>query len=316
MMNNYHDIMQKTLDQGIDQMNERTGEVCRTLVGEQLHYDLAAGFPCTTTKKFAFKNCRGELLGFFRGYDSAAQFREIGCNVWDANANETPAWLASRHRQGTDDLGRIYGAQWTDWRDRRFVDATERESLLREGFREVMRDEVRGLFGMERSINQLENALLTLLTNPTDRRIIVSGWNIAEFDLMALPPCHVDYRFVAFEDPRVLHVVMTMRSWDQFLGFNIPLTALFLEIMARLAGFTPGTVTVQVANAHLYASHFDAVREQLSRNHFPAPHLVLSDRIRQVTPEEVPGVFADIEPDDIQLEGYQSHEAIKAPMAA
>lgn len=315
-MQSYHDLMAHTLAHGHDQLNKRTGEVCRTVVGEQLVYDMADGFPCVTARKFAFKNCRGELLGFFRGYTSAADFRAIGCNVWDANANQTPAWLANRHRKGVDDNGRIYGAQWTDWRDRRFVDAVEREFLLQEGFKEIMHDSEKGLYGMERSINQLENALRTLLTNPSDRRIIISGWNIAEFDQMSLPPCHVDYRFVAFEDTKELHLVMTMRSWDQMLGFNIPLSAMFLELMARLSGYQARTCTVQVSNAHIYGSHFDGVKEMLSRSQFPAPRLVLSDNIKPVTLEEIPGVFTRIEPDDIQLEGYQSHDAIKVQMAA
>lgn len=316
-MQNYHDLMRETLLHGVDQKNQRTGETCRTLVGVQLAFDMRDGFPAITTKKLAFKACRGELLGFFRGYTSAAQFRALGCKVWDANANKTPAWLANPNRKGEDDLGRIYGAQWADWRSYREVpsgDAEACDRLFEAGFGLVCDDGQTAVF--RKSINQLEDALRMLLTNPSDRRIIVSGWNIAEFDLMALPPCHVDYRFVAFENPKVLHVVVTMRSWDEFLGFNIPMSALFLEIMARLAGFTAGTVTLQVANAHLYSGHFDAVREQLKREHYPAPRLILSDRIKVVSLEEVPGAFARIEPEDIWLEGYRSHDAIKAEMAA
>ena len=137
---------------------------------------------------------------------------------------------------------------------------------------------------------------------------------------MALPPCHMDYRFVAMEDTKALHVVMTIRSWDLFLGapFNIASTALFLEIMARLAGYTPATVTIQATNAHIYyEDHYDQVNEQLSRDHFPAPKLVLSENIRPIADlSEIAGVFTRVEPADISLEGYQSHAAIKAPMTA
>lgn len=314
VMQNYHDLMQRTLAEGKDQVNQRTGEICRTLVGEQLTYKAADGFPCNTARKFAFKNCRGELLGFFRGYTNAADFRAIGCNVWDDNADKTPAWLANRHRKGKGDNGRIYGAQWTDWKDRRFVDAVERAYLLQEGFVDIMQDKAKGLFGMERSINQLESVLRTLLTNPSDRRLIVSGWNIAEFDQMSLPPCHVDYRFAAFDD-NTLSVVCTMRSWDEFLGFNVPLTAMFLEIMARLSGRVADRAVVQVSNAHLYSMHFAAVEEMLSRTQFPAPRLVLSDNIKPVTLDEVEGAFLRIQPEDISLQGYQSHDAIKVEMA-
>lgn len=319
-MENYHQLLQIVLEQGVDQFNTRTGKLCRVLVGHQLQYDMASGFPAITTKKLAFNNMKGELLGFFRGYDNAADFRALGCTVWDQNANETQAWLDNPYRKGQDDLGRIYGKQWTDWSDKRVVDSQiEYERLCAMGFHTVFRDVSSGNILLERKINQLENALRTIITNPSDRRTIVSGWNPAEFDQMALPPCHMDYRFVAFEDTKTLHVVMTIRSWDLFLGapFNIASTSLFLGIMARLAGYTPGTVTIQATNAHLYEDHFEQVREILTRDHFEAPQLVLGDNIKQIENlSEIAGVFTRIEPADISLVGYQSHAAIKAPMAA
>lgn len=319
-MQNYHHLLQAALEQGIDQFNTRTNKLCRVLVGYQLQYNMANGFPAITTKKLAFNNMKGELLGFFRGYDNAADFRALSCTVWDQNANETPAWLNNPNRKGQDDLGRIYGKQWTDFKDRRVV-ATERDrdELLSKGYGQRMCDPSQPAWLMERGINQLENALRTIITNPSDRRTIVSGWNPAEFDQMALPPCHMDYRFVAFEDTKTLHVVMTIRSWDLFLGapFNIASTSLFLAIMARLAGYTPGTVTIQATNAHLYEDHFDQVKEILTREHFEAPWLVLADSIKCIeSPDEIAGVFTRIEPDAISLAGYQSHAAIKASMAA
>jgi len=321
-MKNFHWMLADTLMHGTDQINTRTGKTCRALVGHQLQFNLEDGFPAITTKKLAFKSMVGELLGFFRGYDNAAEFRALGCRIWDQNANETKAWLDNPNRKGTDDLGRIYGCQWTDWRDKRVAACQqEHDALLAQGYAQRLFDPSQGVWLMERRINQLENALRTLLTNPTDRRIIVSAWNPAELDLMALPPCHMDYRFVAFDDPKRLHVVMTIRSWDEFLGgpFNIAETALFLEIMARLSGYQPGTVTIQATNAHLYSDHFEQVHEQLAREHFTPPRLVLSDRIKPLTPDTMDtlrGVFERIEPGDIWLEEYQSHAAIPAPMAA
>ena len=319
-MKNYHNLLQTTLEQGVDQFNTRTKKLCRVLVGYQLQYNMADGFPAITTKKMPFNNMKGELLGFFRGYDNAADFRAIGCTVWDQNANETAAWLNNPHRKGQDDLGRIYGKQWTDWKDRRIVmSEQERDALHASGYTQQLYDPVQSAWFMERGINQLENVLRTIITNPSDRRTIVSGWNPAEFDQMELPPCHMDYRFVAFEDTKTLHVVMTIRSWDLFLGapFNIASTSLFLAIMARLAGYTPGTVTIQATNAHLYEDHFDQVKEILTREHFEAPQLVLSDSIKRIENlDEIAGVFTRIEPDAISLVGYQSHSAIKAPMAA
>ncbi len=324
-MQNYHDFLNLVMTKGEDIAHERTGIVCRTYVGGQLKFEPEDGFPAVTTKKLAFNGVKGELLGFFRGCTSAADFRALGCQVWNQNANETPAWLANPWRQDRlDYLGPIYGKQWTDWLAYREVDLGNKKLLEHtqsNGF-ELIATTAAGLGIFRKSINQLEQALHALLTNPTDRRIIVSGWNVGELDMMALPPCHMDYRFVAIPGqggaPGKLNVVMTIRSWDLFLGgpFNIASTALFLSIMARLSGFEPGSVTIQATNAHVYENHFDQVREQLSREHFPAPKLVLSDRIRKVSLDEIEGSFARIEPDDIRLEGYESHAAIKAPMAA
>lgn len=111
-MKNYHELLKTTLETGVDQLNTRTKKLCRVLVGYQLQYNMTEGFPAITTKKLAFNNMKGELLGFFRGYDNAADFRALGCGIWDQNANETEAWLANPYRKGTDDLGRIYGNGW------------------------------------------------------------------------------------------------------------------------------------------------------------------------------------------------------------
>lgn len=315
MMENFHDLMRRTITEGHVQHNKRTGIDCHVLVGEQLRYDLKDGFPAITTKKLAFKSAKGELLGFFRGYTSAADFRAIDCKVWDGNANETEAWVNSPFRKGQDDCGAIYGEQWTRWRDSRIAkDAAERDFYLARGYAVEMEGKD-GRYAMVRYINQLEEVLRTLLTNPSDRRMIVSGWNVGVLDTMSLPPCHMDYRFVAFEEAKELHLVATQRSYDEFLAFNTTICALFLEIMARLSGYTARTCTIQHTNAHIYSNHIDQVKLQLSREHYPAPRLVLSNNIQPVSLEQIPGVFARIEPDDIQLENYQSHEAIKAPMA-
>lgn len=319
-MQQYHDMLERCLDSGSPQFNKRTGKLCYVLPGYQLQFDMRDGFPAVTTKRLAFGAVKGELLGFFRGYTSAADFRALGCKIWDQNANETAAWLANPHRKGTDDLGRIYGAQWTNWRDSRVVcSVEERDALLAKGFKQILRDGSKGAYLMERGINQLEHALRTIIENPSDRRIIVSAWRPDEFDRMALPACHVDYRFMPFEDQRRLHLVMTIRSWDLLLGapFNIASSALFLHVMAHLAGYEAGTLTMQAANAHVYEDHVDQVRLQLSRDHFPQPTLLLSESVQQVrTSDEVAGAFARINPIDINLLNYQSHEAIKAPMAA
>lgn len=316
--------MRRVIYSGNKQKNERTGETCHFLVGETLRFDLAEGFPAITTKKLAFNACKGELLGFFRGYTNAADFRSLGCKIWDANANETKGWLANPERRGQDDLGPIYGAQWTEWQDTRLCRSYDDfKRLCESGYTPLVEGVplVRGdpracVYIVERRINQLEAALRKLMLDPSDRRIIVSGWNVAELDRMALPPCHMDYRFVA--RGHKLDVVMTIRSWDLFLGgpFNIASTALFLSIMAQFAGFESGEVVIQATNAHLYETHFDAVEQQLSRPHYEPPGLMLQG-INPVRLEaEIVGAFARIDPEQVCLLNYQCHGAIKAPMAA
>ena len=205
-MNQYLELMRKIRDDGEDELNTRTGKVCRFIVGEQMRFDMADGFPAMTTKKLAFKAVKGELLGFFRGYDNAAQFRALGCNVWNANANDTKAWLENPTRKGVDDLGTIYGVNWTSWKDQKIVPVEQRGVFEELGYKYLGTGTARTyesdsgphieMVLMERRINQLEKALHTIMTNPSDRRIIITGWNPATLDQCALPACHMDYRFV------------------------------------------------------------------------------------------------------------------------
>lgn len=313
-MQNYHQLMRRIMADGRDILNERTGEVCRYITGAHLEFSMSDGFPAITTKKLPFKSCIGELLGFFRGYDNAADFEKVGTKVWYANANETEAWLKNPNRRGENDLGRIYGVNWNAWRDSRIANSIEeRDRLLVSGYKV----EVDGgkSFAMVRYINQLENALRMILTNPSDRRIIVTGWNPGELDQMALPPCHMTYTFVANEKDKTLDVEVGMRSWDTFLAFNIPLGAAFLEVMARLSGYKANKVILNATNAHIYGNHFEQVETMLSRDHYPAPKLELSENIKQVTVDQIEGVFSRIEPEDFVLQGYLHHEPIRAPMA-
>jgi thymidylate synthase len=320
-MLNFHDVLARTMQSKKEQLNVRTGKVCRFVVGEQLVYNLEEGFPILTSRQAPFKGGVGELVGFYRGYDSADLFRSVGCPFWDINANETEAWLNNPYRFGRHDyLGRIYGKQWTDWKDRRIVDSPEeRDRLLAQGFALRMTDVEQGLWLMERSINQLEEVVRKIFTDPSDRRNIVTGWRPDEFEMMALPPCHMDYRFVAHEAEKTLHVVMTMRSADLYLGVpnNIVTTSVFLATVARLTGYKAGTVTIQMTNAHIYEDHYDVVNELLSRDHFPSPQLIIKENVKQLQSlDEIKGAFLRIEPSDFHLDGYKSHGKLPAPMAA
>jgi thymidylate synthase len=283
-MKQYQDLLRDILENGTRQAN-RTGIDAISLPGAMLKFNLKDGFPVVTTKKLAFKACKAELIAFLRGYDNAAQFRELGCNFWDQNANENKAWLANPNRKGVDDLGRVYGVQWRDWR--------------------VEYDIISGEYI---TMDQVQNAVNTIINDPTNRRIIINAWRPDEFNQMALPPCHVLYQFIVNVEKRELNLCMYQRSCDMFLGvpINIASAALFLSIMARLTGFQPGTFTHFLADVHIYVNHIDQVKEQLGRAPLPLPKLILSDRDWDID---------TITPDDIQLFDYVPHPAIKAPMA-
>lgn len=316
-MQPYHDMLSKILETGKRRPN-RTGTDTLFVPGETLKFDMADGFPAITTKRLAFKSALGELLGFFRGYTSAAQFREIGCKVWDGNANETKSWLANKNRQGVDSVGRIYGSQWTDWRDwREATSEVQRDDMLAQGYEVRAHDSEKGVWVMRRGINQLESVLKTLMTNPTDRRMLVTGWRPDEADLQCIPVCHVSYQLLADVDTKELHLCFFQRSFDSALAFNITLGALYLHIFAKLAGYRAGTITQFIGDAHVYINHIESVKLMLSREHYAQPTLVMGESIPTLTSvDQIPGVFTRIQPEDFRLEGYEHHPAIPMPMAA
>lgn len=317
-MQPFHDMLGDIYVNGVLRPN-RTGVDTVFVPGYMQKYDLGRdGYCAITTKKLAFVGAKGELIGFFRGFTSAAQFREIGCKVWDGNANATKSWLENPYRKGKDDLGRIYGAQWTDWRDWREATSQEQaDAFAEKGYTLIAHDRERNVWVYRRGINQLERALEAIMTTPTDRRIMITGWRPDEFDQMALPPCHVDYQFLVDVESKTLHMVMFQRSFDTFLAFNVAMAGLFLSIMAKLSGYKVGTFTHFIGDAHIYVNHFDQTKLLLSREHKKQPTLFLGDSIPTLTSvEDIPGVFTRIQMDDIQLKDYDSHPAIPAPMAA
>lgn len=309
-MKQYHALLQCILETGIYQLNERTRQNCWMIPAAMMQFDLRESFPAITTKQLFFGQVKGELCGFMRGATSAAEFRALGCRIWDANANETPGWLANPNRKGEDDLGRIYGAQWTDWEGPAHF-AHDYDSATGGKL------EGEGEYVPGNRINQLEGALRTLRNDPSNRRVIITAWNPGELDRMALPPCHVLYQFVADVKNRLLHMSMYQRSCDTFLGvpFNIASSALLLSIMARLSGFTAGVFTHFLTDVHIYDNHREQVLLQLERKHLPAPALALD--LKPVSgDDEIKGAFRQIDPSQIQLLNYRSHDPIRAAMAA
>src|SRR3954447_18939768 len=183
-MKPYLDLVRTIHDTG-SWSDNRTGIRTISIPGAMMRYDLAEGFPAVTTKKLAFKSVVGELVGFLRATRSAADFRALGCKVWDQNANENAEWLANPYRLGEDDLDPVYGVQWRQWPAYKLLDVQSTrqiEDAQRRGFRVVslVNDEGKEKVLLYKAIDQLRECLDTIIKNPASRRILFHGWNWAD----------------------------------------------------------------------------------------------------------------------------------------
>lgn len=285
----------KQLGQRVPPANERTGTGVRKLHNIVLSHDMSAGFPALTTKKLFWKPCVGELIAFLEGSDDAARFRELGCNIWNANANEHPdgstgrrnAWLDNPNRKGDDDLGRVYGVQARDFR---------------------------GAGGQ--SVDQLANMVSELLNNPYSRRMFVTHANPAEQDTMALPPCHMFYQIGVMPDTKTLDLTWYQRSADMFLGvpFNLASYGLLLEILAKVSGYKAGKLTGFLFDAHIYDNHHEQVDTQLKRSGCALPRLDIKGLEKG---SDLLGLIESksLSPENFSLIDYIHEPAIKAEMA-
>lgn len=279
-MQQYLELQKQVINKGTWQQN-RTGIPTKMIPAAMLQFDLRDGFPLVTTRKMPFKSVVGELLGFIRGCTSAEEFRSLGCNFWNHNANENEAWLANPNRGGLDDLGKIYGYQWTHWD----------KSIL--GY-----------------LNQLNKLVYDIKQDPESRRLLVSAWRPDQFHEMALPPCHVLFKVLIDQSTKTMHLSWYQRSCDLFLGIpaNIASYATLLTLLAKTTGYNPGILTGHLDDVHIYENHMQQVLLQLSREPLPLPKLVLEG-------VELGDDLASINPSQIYLEGYTHHDPIKAPMA-
>jgi thymidylate synthase len=329
-MKQYLNLVQEIFDNGSWQDN-RTGIRTLSIPGAMMKFDLQEGFPAVTTKKLAFKSAIGELVGFLRAYRSAADFRALGCKVWDQNANENAQWLANPYRLQDNDLGSVYGVQWRQWPAYKLIDLSQPQSAaqvadaLSRGYQQigtmenVGEDRKTTSVLLYKAIDQLRQCLDTIMKDPGNRRILFHGWNWAQLDEMALPPCHLLYQFLVNQSKREISLCLYIRSNDVGLGtpFNLTEGAALLHLVGRLTGYTPRWFSYFIGDAHIYENHVDMLQEQLKREPFAAPSLVLSDRIPDyaVTGKYEPEWLEKIEPTDFWLEGYQHHAPLTAPMA-
>jgi thymidylate synthase len=316
-------LVQSILDTGTWQQN-RTGIRSISIPGASMRFDLAQGFPAITTRRLPFRSAVGELIGFLRGARSAAQFRALGCKVWDQNANENPAWLANPYRVGPDWLGEIYGYQWRAWPAYKLLDVdngAQVDDAIGRGYRLIGRvdDDGTQKLLLHKAIDQVRACLDTIIANPADRRILFHAWNCAELDQMALPPCHLLYQLLPNPVTRELSLCLYVRSNDIGLGapFNVCEAALLLSLVARLTGYAPRWLSYFIGDAHIYENQLEMLRTQLTRTPYPPPRLAISERIPALakTGRYEPEWLERIEPADFSLENYQFHPSLTAPMA-
>jgi thymidylate synthase len=244
---------------------DRTGTGTYAVFGAQARFSLREGFPLLTTKKVHLRSIIYELLWFLRGETNIKFLKENGVTIWDEWAD------------AEGNLGRVYGAQWCDWR-------------TADG----------------RSINQIDQVIANIKRNPESRRHIVTAWNPGEVDKMALPPCHALFQFFAQEGE--LSCQLYQRSADLFLGvpFNIASYALLTMMMAQVCDLKPGDFVHTFGDLHLYSNHLEQAKEQLSRAPRALPTMRLNPEVKDIHGFD----FKDFE-----LVGYDPHPAIKAPIA-
>jgi thymidylate synthase len=276
-MKTYLQLLQDILDKG-SRKDDRTGTGTISLFGYQMRFDLAKGFPCVTTKKLHLRSIIHELLWFLKGETNIAYLNENGVSIWDEWADEN------------GDLGPVYGAQWRNWQ-------------APDG----------------RHIDQVALLLADLRSRPDSRRHIISAWNPAVLPdetrspqenaragLQALPPCHMMFQFHVVNGK--LSCQMYQRSADVFLGvpFNIASYALLTMMIAQVLDLEPGDFIISLGDAHIYLNHLEQVQTQLSRETFPLP-------VMKINPERK-DLFGFVY-EDFELQNYQCHAGIRAPIA-
>lgn len=263
-MKQYLDLLRLVLEHGRSRP-DRTGTGVYSVFGVQVRFSLRENFPLLTTKKLHFKSIVHELLWFLRGDTNIKYLHAHGVTIWDEWADEN------------GDLGRIYGAQWCDWR-------------TPEG----------------RSINQIDWVIQQIKTDPLSRRHVVTAWNPGELDQMALPPCHVLFQFYVQDGE--LSCQLYQRSGDLFLGvpFNIASYALLTMMVAQVCGLKPGEFIHTFGDLHLYSNHIEQAKLQLTREPRPLPQVRLNPAVQTIR---------DFRFEDIELIGYDPWPAIKAPIA-
>ena len=328
----YTDLLQDILDNGVKKETRNGGTI--SVFGRQIRHNMKDGFPLLTTKKMAFKTMVTELLWFLRGDTNIKYLVDNNCHIWDGDAYKNyEKWWKSYSPGGapiplskeefinrikTDDefakkwgeLGPIYGAQWREWYTKTLIKTTLKDPLTGDD------TYVEG----DKTIDQIQNLINDLKTNPDSRRLMVNAWNVGELDQMVLPPCHYGFqvytRELSLEErvrltmgtkqyrnyteeqwkeyiettsvpKRAISLMWNQRSVDTFLGlpFNIASYGLLLEIIAKSVNMVPDELIGNLGDVHLYSNHIEQAKEQIGRDY------TLEERLNMVS-EEIQNEFS------------------------
>ncbi|MBC8211165.1 MAG: thymidylate synthase [Gammaproteobacteria bacterium] len=297
----YLNLLEKIVAEGSERV-DRTGVGTKALFGEVLRFDLADGFPAFTTKRVYWKTAFKEMIWMLQG---KSEWGSGNPNIRDLLEQNVHIWSEWPHKKYVDftgdkielkefeeriiyddefaakwgDLGPVYGKQWRAWK-------TE------DG----------------REIDQVSEVIDQIKNNPTSRRIIFDGWNVGELDHMALPPCHKHYQFFVDQEKGTLSGSVVQRSGDEFLGvpFNVCNLAFITTLLAEQTGYKPGEIVWYGLDVHVYLNHLEQVKEQLSREPKDFPKLIIKNKRDSLF---------DYVIDDFDLDGYDPHPVIKAPVA-
>jgi thymidylate synthase len=359
----YQELLQDILDNGVEK-KDRTGTGTISIFGKQIRHKMSEGFPLLTTKKMVWKSMVTELLWFLQGRTDLKYLLEKGCHIWTGDAykvynkdfdTEHPPFSGPfpprltykefeekilsdvQFEKMYGDLGPIYGKQWRSW-----IMYENGITLYPNG---AMSDPQKTK--LVRQIDQIQNLINDLKTNPDSRRLMVNAWNVGELDQMVLPPCHFGFqvytRELSFKErldltkiegpktkdvniildyvnslnkknipTRAISLMWNQRSVDVGLGlpFNIASYALLLEIIAKEVNMVPDELIGNLGDTHLYLNHIEPIKEQLNREPFELPKLCLDYREGEYNKD-----LTDFTPDDFILFNYQSHPLIKLPLS-
>jgi thymidylate synthase len=279
-MQAYLDLLRTVLETGRDR-EDRTGVGTRGVFGHQMRFDLRRGFPLLTTKKLHLRSIIYELLWFLRGDTRVDYLREHKVRIWDEWATEAQC---AKFGRPPGELGPVYGHQWRNFGATQLPDG----SYARDG------------------VDQIARLLEQIRKSPSSRRLLVTGWNPREANLVELPPCHTLFQFYVQDGE--LSCQLYQRSADIFLGvpFNIASYALLTLMIAQVCELSPGDFVHTLGDAHLYKNHFEQAREQLRRTPRPLPRMRINPEVRDL--------FA-FKYQDFKLEGYDPHPHIAAEVA-